>query len=158
MDITTLVQNVAIVEALAPAADAGGRTSDWVNLKRGQQCWVVCHINQGAANTVTLTLAQATVVAGSDTKALTNNVKVWANEDLATADGLTAQSDAKSFTTSAATKHKLVVFEIGPAALDYDAKFCCISVTTGASAAANITEALFLIESRYSPLPSFIMD
>lgn len=153
-----LIENWAIVEGLAPAADAGGRTSDWVNLKRGQQCYVVCHINQGAANTVTLTLAQATVVAGTDTKALTNNVKIWANEACATADGLTAQTDGKAFTTSAATTHKLIVFEIGPAALDYDAGFCCISVATGASNASNITAATFLIESRYGPAPSFIVD
>jgi hypothetical protein len=156
--MNTLVENIAIIEALPPAADAGGRTSDWVSLKRGQRAWVVCHVNQGAANTVALTLAQATVVAGSDTKALTNSVHIWSNEDCAAADSLTAQTDAKSYTTSAATKHKLVVFEITPNALDFDAGFCCISVTTGASNASNITQAVFLIEHTYGSLPSLIVD
>ena len=156
--MNALLENHGLVEALAPAADAGGRTSDWVNLKRGQACRVICHVNQGAANTVTWTLAQATVVAGSDTKALTNVVPIYVNLDCAASDAFTAATAAKSYTTDAGQKHKLVVFELGPDALDYDAGFCCLSVSTGASNASNITAATFLIESRYGPVPSFIVD
>lgn len=151
---------VQIVEALAPAADAAGRTSAFVSLKNAQRAWIVVHVDQGNAATIALTPKQATVVAGSDGKALTNNCRIWAGQDLASSGALTRQTDAKDLTTSAATKHKLVIFEIDPAALDVAGGFDCIGITTGASDAANITSALFILEGRYGSAtpPSAIVD
>jgi len=156
----TLPENYKIVEALAPAADAGGRTSDWVSLKNVQRLWIFAHVNQGAAATIALVPKQATDVAGAGVKNLTSAARIWANQDCAASDALPQQTDATSFTTDAGVKHKLVVFEVDPAGLDISGGFDSVAIATGASDAANITEALFVAELRYgsaSP-PSIITD
>ncbi len=137
------------IEALTPAADAAGRTGDYISCKNAHKVWVVVHVDQGNAATIALTIEQASAVAGTGTKAITNTVPIWANEDCAASDTLVRQTDAVSFTTSAAVKHKVVVFQIDPATLDNANSFDCITVKTGASNAANITSAAYYVEGRY---------
>jgi hypothetical protein len=67
-----LVEGAKIVEGLPPAADAAGRAGDYVSLKDASRIFVVAHITQGNAATVALTLFQATAVAGTGEKAITN--------------------------------------------------------------------------------------
>jgi len=149
-----------VVQALEPAADAAGRSSQYISLKGTGKVLVVVQVAQGAANTVAITLQQATVVAGTDTKAIEANVPIWANEDTATNDTLTAQTAAKAFTTSAAQKNKLVVFEVDPALiLDHAGGFDCLGFTTGASDAGNITAGVFVLgDLRYAPAGSAVTD
>lgn len=132
---------------LAPAADAAGRTSFYFSLKNAVKAWIVCHVNQGNAATVQLTPLQAQDVSGTGSKAIAAT-PIWSNPDTATvaAPG-TKQSDAANFTTSAAVKDKIVIFEITPEqALDVNNGFKTIAVQTGASNAANITAAeLFIL-------------
>ena len=136
------------VGLLPPAADAGGRTSAYHTLKNALKAYVVCHINQGNAATVALTLLQAQDVSGTNSKAL-GATPIWLVADTSTADALVAQAAAAGFVTPATTKDKIVVFEIQPeACLDVANGFKTIAVQTGASNAANITEAkLFMLES-----------
>lgn len=150
-----------IVEALTPAADAGGRTGDHVSLKNCRVAYVVVSMDQGNAATVALTIEQASAVAGTGTKAITAVVPIWANEDCAATDTLVRQTDAVAFTTSAAVKHKQVIFQIDPSYLDIEGGFDCITVKTGASNAANITAAqYFLCDLRFAQAtpPSAIVD
>ena len=156
-----LTENMKVVNLLAPAADAAGRTSDYISLKNALKAWIVVHMTQGAANTVQLDPLQATVVAGTDSKALTNNARIWSNLDTAAGDTLVARTAAKNYTTDAGVKLKQVIFEINPAqVLDIAGGFDCIAVSTGASAAANITEAQLYILNKYSQEtpPSAIAD
>lgn len=149
------------VELLSPATDAAGRTSSvYPSLKNAIRAWIVCYITQGNAATVALAPKQATAVAGTGTKVLANTVPIWANEDAAAASPLTRQTDAVNFTTSAAVKHKVVVFMIDPAKLDINNGFDCIGLTTGASNAANITSAMLFVESKYKQPtpPDFLLD
>lgn len=133
-------------EGLAPAADAGGRTSAYVSLKNVVKAYVVVYMDQGNAATVTLSVLQATAVAGTGSKAISNACPIWANQDSAASDTLVAQTAATTFTTSAAVKHKIVMFEIIPQShLDLANGYDCIAVSTGASNAANITSALFFL-------------
>lgn len=139
------------VGLLAPAADAAGRTSVYHTLKNAMKAYVVCHVNQGNAATVQLTVLQATDVSGTSSKAV-NAMPIWLVADTSAADALVAQAAAANFTTSATTKDKIVVFEIVPeAAMDVNnttLAFDCIAIQTGASNAANITEAtLFVVEA-----------
>ena len=157
----TLPQEAKLVEAMAPAADAAGRTADWVSLKNYGRAFIVVHITQANAATVALTVLQASAVAGTGSKAITWTVPIWANEDTATTDTLTRQTDALAFTTSAAVKNKIVVFQIDPRYLDVNNGFDCISFTTGASNVANITQAMYVLaEPRFNGniLPSAIVD
>lgn len=154
-------ESLKIVEALEPATDAAGRTSDYVSLKNVQRAWVLVHITQGNAATVALTPEQASAVAGTGHKALANDIPIWANQDCAAGDSLTRQTDDVDFTTSAATKHKLIVFgPIEPASLDVAGGFDCLSIVTGASDIANLTAATFLLEMRHEGVttPSVIVD
>lgn len=152
-----LPQNFKIVEAISPAADADGRTGDYVSLKNVLRAWVIAHVTQGNAATVELSLSKATAVAGTGATAVAAEVPIWANQDCAAGDSLTRQDDAASFTTSATLKHKMVVFQVDPAVLgDYD----CIALVTGDSNAANITQATYILEERYQQAtpPAAITD
>lgn len=145
---------------LAPAADAAGRTSIYRSLKNALKAYVVVCINQGNAATVLLSLLQASAVAGTGSKAITAT-PIWANQDEAAADGDTAQTAAATFTTSAALKVKRIVFEIVPEqCMDLANGFDCIGISTGASNAANITEAHLVVIPAYqqaSP-PNSLVD
>jgi hypothetical protein len=157
----TLPQQMKIVEAIAPAADAAGRSSDIVSLKNCGKAYILVHLTQGNAATVALTPMQAQDVAGTGAKVLANAVPIWSNLDTATSDTLVRRTDAVNYTTDAALKNKIVIFEIDPALLDVANGFDCVYFTTGASNAANITQAMFLLaDYRYqmSTPPSAIID
>lgn len=155
----SMPQNFKIVEAIKPQAGAA-ITGDYVSLKNVHKATVVVHVNQANAATMAISIEQATVVAGTDTKVITVAVPIWANEDCVTSDTLVAQTAAVNFTTSAAVKQKIVVFEIDPATLDLANGFDCITVKTGASNAANITSAIYYLAERYQQAtpPAAITD
>lgn len=156
-----LVEGAKLVEALAPAADAAGRTGDYVSLKDYETLFIVVHITQGNAATVALTPFQATTVAGAGEKVLANAVNIWANLDTAASDALARAAAAANYTTDAALKNKIVVFEIPGAALDVSGGFDCVTVKSGASNVANITQAIYVLSGpRYSQVtpPTAITD
>ena len=158
----TLTENLKVVNGLAPAADAAGRTAAYVSTKHAaKKVFAVCKVNQGNAAQVTFTLQQATNVSGGSVKALTGDVPIWTNQATATNDTFVRQTDAKSFQTSAALAIKIVVFEIDiSAALDLNNGFDAITVTTSASNAANITDVTYYIPMSYqgNNPPSFVID
>jgi hypothetical protein len=138
-----LTQNLAIAAILNPATDAAGRTGAWVNAKNAHKIFIVAHITQGNAATILLSVLQATSSGGAGSKALANVARIWANQDTGTAANvLTRQTDAVSFTTSAATTNKIVVIEVDPAMLDLANGFSFVTISTGASNVANITAAI----------------
>jgi len=148
------------VEAITPQ-DGGAITGAYVSLRDAEMCFVLVNINQANAATVDITIEQATDVAGTGSKVITNVVQIWANQDCAATDALVRQVDAVSFTTSAALKQKLVVFQINPAHLDGNNGFDCITVRTAASDVTNITAAQYILgDLRYggSTPPSDIID
>ena len=152
-----LPETTKIVEAITPQAGAA-ITGDYVSLKNVHMAYVIVHIAQAAVNTVAITIEQATNVAMAGTTAITVAVPIWANEDCATSDTLVRQTDAVSFTTSAAQKHKVIVFQVDPATLA--AGFDCIGVKTGASDGTNLTSAIYVLLERYQAdqPPSAIID
>ncbi|QXX74246.1 hypothetical protein [Methylovirgula sp. HY1] len=126
---------------LPAAADAAGRTSRYANLSNAVKAYLLVEVNQGYADTVTVSLLQAQNVSGGGSKAL-NAVPIWLANTASTVDALVAQAAAASFTTDVTLADKLIVFEILPeAALDMVNGFDCIAVETGASNAANVTRA-----------------
>jgi hypothetical protein len=156
----TLPEEAKIVNLLAPAADAAGRTSAYVSLKNAHKAYIVVHLTQGNAATVLLSLLQATAVAGTGSKAGPTS-RVWADLDTAASDALVRQTDAATYTTDAGVKLKVVVIEVDPAALDSANGFDCVGISTGASNAANITAAVaYLTPMRYPAAtpPSAVVD
>ena len=144
-------QDVVPFSLLAPAADAGGRTSSYKSLKGAVKAWIVCHIGQGNAATILLSPMQDLVVAGS-TPIACRACRIWYKSTAAATD-FTAATEATTYTTSADVDAKVVVFEIDPnksltphaTAGVYD----CVAISTGASNAANITSALLLVQMRH---------
>jgi hypothetical protein len=160
-------QDGAFVVLLPPAADAAGRTSMFVSLRYGHKTTLICGVNQGVATTVLWTPLQATDSLGTNSKALTNPAPIAYNADTSNplalvagsggdqftmpgqpaVDGITVVA-AANFTTGAAVKNKIVLFEIDAGeVMDINnitlapLKFDHIGVSTGASSASNITWA-----------------
>lgn len=158
----TLAQMWKIITLLQPATDAAGRTSPyWVTLKEADRAVIVVHINQGNAATVLLTPLQAQNVAGTNSKALTQNARIWFNLATATSDALLRQTDALNFTTDVGVQNKIVLFDIDASSLDQANGFVTVGLSTGASNVANITSAIvFLGEQRHAgdTLPSQIIN
>ncbi len=152
-----ILANAILENLLSPAADAAGRTGVYKSLKHAHQASIVVKVNQGNAATVLITPLQASAVAGTGSKALSANCPIYVMLDDATGVW-TRATDAKNYTTSAALKLKYVRFDIDPSALDLANGFDCVSVSTGASNAANITSADLVIgPTRYSedvPVPA----
>lgn len=142
------------IEAITPQVGAA-ITGDYVDLANADEVFVVVHIAQGNAATVAITIEQATVAAGTDSKAITNTVPIWSNLDCAASDTLVRRTDAVSYTTDAGVKHKLVIFQVKAASLDRANGFRYVTVKTGASHADNLTSALYILGGRrYQGLPA----
>lgn len=157
----TIPNQMKVVEAFAPAADAAGRSSDIVSLKNVSKATIIVNLTQGNAATVALTLMQAQDVSGTGAKALANTVPIWSNLDTAATDTLVRRTDGVAYTTDAAVKNKTVIFEVDASQLDVNNGFDCLYVTTGASNAANITQGTFLLHGlrfQQATPPSAIID
>ncbi len=154
-----LPEQCKIVEAIAPQVGAA-ITGDYISLKNGQSLWIMVAIAQGNAAPVAITIEKATAVDGTGATAITTAAKIWANEDTGASDALVRQTDAVNFTTSAALKNKLIIFQIDPVAHpDYDV----FVVKTAASHADNLTSATYIMEARFPGAtppggPSAIID
>lgn len=153
-----LIEKAKIVEAITPQAGAA-ITGDYVSLKNAGHVTVLVHIAQGHADPVAITIEQATAVAGTGSKPITNAVPIYLVADAATSDSWVAQTAAVAYTTSAALKHKLVAFEIDASSLDVAGGFDCITVKTAASNALNVTSALYVLSDlRYGSEKTAITD
>ena len=112
----------------------GGVTSLACTLKNSLKAWIYVYLQNAVGFAEVITPRQATTIALGAT-AVIPAVPIWANEDVAATDTLVAQTAAANYTTAAAAKKKLIVFEIDPAILT-DA-YPCIYVTLSDSSQAT---------------------
>lgn len=151
-----------IVQILQPKTTNAASNTVWISLKNAARAWIVVNLTQAVGHATVLTVNQATAVAGTGTKVLTNNTRIWANEDVAASDTLARAADAKNYTVAADVKNKQVVFEIDPATcMDINNGFDCIGVNVGASAqVTNFASAEAIVEMKYQAAvpPSVIVD
>lgn len=141
----SLAEETRVIEAIAPCTGAAAAAGDYINMKYTPRVAIVVHIAQGNAATVALTIEQAKAAAGTDSKVITEKVPIWANEDCAAGDKLTAKDKAVSFTTSAALKNKIVVFHVDTDVLDKENGFEWICVKAALSNAANLVSAEYIV-------------
>jgi len=153
-----LIENMSIIEAIAPATGAADLSGDYISMKNAEHVTVLVHITQGNAAVVPITINQAKTVAGGSAKVLEKAVPIWLTADCAASDIPARQTDDVDFTTDAALKHKIVAFEIPAGALDVDNGFACIQVVAGASNAANIIAAQYIVTKRRYGGVSMIVD
>ena len=145
----TIPQDFKVLELLQPATDAAGRTSPYFSMKGVRRATIIVHITQGNAATIALSLLQATAVAGTGSKAVANAVPVWSNLDTAAGEDLVRRTDAVSYTTDAAVKNKIAVFEIDGEDLDVAGGYDSLAISTGASNVANLTQAVAILHAKY---------
>lgn len=129
----------------APATTNGGFTTRYVSLKTALKAFLIVHLKQAVAHATAFTPVQASAVAGTGSKALSANTRIWANDAILTGTALTRQTDAKNFTVAATATDKTVVFEIDPADLDHVNGFDCIGLTAANSSQATDFAAIELL-------------
>jgi hypothetical protein len=140
------------VMALPPAADSAGRTGQWVSAADAHKIYIEVDIAQGASEGVPITFQQATSISGAGAMPLSANLNIWANQNEAATDTNVPQPPAQSFTTSAATGNKKVIFEAIPeSVLNSTLGYKYIQVITGASGSGKVTSGnYYILPARYA--------
>jgi hypothetical protein len=134
-----LLERAQIVGAFRPVdMSAAANAGDWVSLKNYRHVAIVFHSAIGTAgDDPTLTILQATSVAGASSKALNINTakaykKQAATNLLSTAQWSSASADVSTNTwthTDAAEQEVLVVIEFDSDELDVDNGFDCLQAS-----------------------------
>jgi len=146
----TLAQEYKIVSGTTPVTTNGAVNGDWISLKNAISVTIIAKLTQAVGHATVLSVNQATVVAGSDTKALAKVVPIWSNADTSANDTNTLQTRAVSFTVAADVTNKVVMFKVLPADLDVENSFDCISLGSSASSQiTNFIDVTYVIETNY---------
>lgn len=137
--MNSIIQNIHQVLAFPPAASPAG-TEDYISLKGAGKVLVVIAIDNATTVTgTTVTLKQATAVAGTGEKALGFDW-VYVNADTGASDSLVRTAVTSDTFDTAATDNKnlLYVIEIDDSDLDSANSFDClrVDVTGGANSVA----------------------
>ncbi|MBU8870672.1 MAG: hypothetical protein KOO60_07400 [Gemmatimonadales bacterium] len=156
-----LSENAKVVQGLAPITPSTS-TPDYISVRNAGHLSIIISVDNG--DTVTgsaITLLQATVVAGTDEKAL-GFTTMYANTDTGASDTLVETTVASdTFTTDTTNaKNLLYVIEVDPASLDCDNNFDCIRVGT-ANAANTVLDVVYVLtDLRYhgAGMPTAITD
>ena len=158
----SLPENFKIVAATAgPVTSNGAVTCDYVSLKNVHMAWIVVTMDQAVGHATAITPKQATAVAGTGVKVLSNSVPIWANEDVAASDTLVAQTAAANYSVTNDIKVKHVVFEIDPASLDMANDFDCLGcLVADSSQATDFVSINYFLQTRYAQAtpPAAITD
>lgn len=156
----SLPMQFKLVQLQNPVTTNSAVTTDVISTKNGLRTWIVVNLTQAAAHATSISLKQATSVAGTTNKA-GPTVAIWANEDTAATDTLVKQTSAASYTVAADVKNKMVVFEIDPVALDVAGGYDCLYLLFGASSqSTNFVDVTAVIDTKYKQAtpPSVIID
>lgn len=146
-----LIEQAHIVTGLAPIVPSSS-TPDYVSLKNFERLTVIIVADNATSVTGSaITLKQASVVAGSDEKALAFDT-MYANEDTAAGDTLTETAvTSDTFTTDDTdNKNLLYVIEVKAEDLDIANGFDCVRVGAGDAAASVIGVVYILWGAKYA--------
>jgi len=151
MSTQMLAEQIRIVPAIAPIAGGSARSGDWVSLKGYAGVLIKVGIAMGNAATTAITVDKAkTVAGGENADGITVNRVYKHTGALGAAISYVAQAAAASFTSSnTGSGQDVYLLDIKAAELGdgYD----CVQVELGASNAANIVHADYLLYGpRYS--------
>lgn len=146
-------ENCKVVLAAAPQVGSGAAVdSTAISLKLVNKLWIVVQLAPSGGAAYTLTPQTDALVAFGSAAVLTNAVRIWANEAIATNDRLVEQTAAVNFATTANANSKLVIFEIDPANMTDGED--CVRVEIPALAVGDYASVLYVIEPRYPARPA----
>jgi len=134
--MANLVQKTQIVSGFVPVDLQTAQSGDWVSMKNHNHLTVVFFKGAGTAgDDPTITMAQATVVAGTDTKALTFTDIWYKQNTVLTAESTfthTTQTAAATYTdTTSAEDCAIWVLEFDAEDLDAVNNFDCVQASIG---------------------------
>lgn len=148
MDMPEFIRPVTLS---GPVTTNGGVTSDYISMKGVHEVYIVATLKQTVAHATTVSIYQATAVAGTSAKALANNVPLYQIADISATDLYTRQDDAVAATMAATTKTQKVVFRVKADVLDGANSFDCLNVVVSdSSQATNFCAIDAIIVPRFS--------
>lgn len=156
-----LNEDYKVIQAFEPKTTNTAITSDYVTLKNSITAAVIVNLTQAVGHATQVSLYQSQDVSGTGAKVLSNNVPIWANEDVSLGDSLVRQPDGTSYSALNTVKNKQIVFHVEPSKLDINNGYCCLNVRIGASAqATNFACGEFILENKYGQAdsPSAVID
>lgn len=158
----SLPENLHIVEGLAPqVGTAAAVIGDYVSLKNAQRMYAVIHYIQGDATDITWNMKRATAVAGTSAAVFTETPRIWSNRDCAASETLVERTAAVNYASGTGQKHKIIIFEVDPAALTDTFDCVCAESTTAIAATSAVSIMYYIVpryESRVATQPAMITD
>lgn len=162
MAIPVLAETYKIVDATAgPVTTNGGVTGQRVSTKNAQMAELVLNFTQAVSNATTITLTEATTVAGGSSKTLSFNANIWTNAATATNDTLVRQTDGTVATLATGVNKQQVVFRINIANQDIANSFDCLGFTVSdSSQATNLVAGNWFLFQRFNQAtpPTAVVD
>lgn len=141
---------VPVSLTLGPVTTNGGVTTDFISLKKVHRVVAVFHFAQAVGHATGIDPTQSTVVAGTDAKAITSTLPIWANEDCAASSVMVRKTDAITYNVTNDIKNKIVTMDIDPAGFDVANGFDVLGFTIDdSSQATNFVSAVAYIVPRY---------
>lgn len=144
-------EEISVAVLTPPVTTNGGVTTDYISLKNVHKATIVAVFTQAVGHATGIDPVQATAVAGTGVKAITNTVPIWANTDISLTSALTRHTDAITYNLAATAKNQIVTMDIDPAGFDVAGGFDVLGVTVDdSSQATNFVSIIALLTMRYS--------
>jgi len=158
MNNLKIPEGITPVVLSAPATTNGGVTTDYISLKNAHMVFLVATFKQAATHATGIDPTQATAVAGTGVKAITNTLPIWKNADISATSVLTRLTDAITANCTAGTTDQIIIMQIDPAGLDVNNDFDCLGCTVDdSSEATNFVSVVAYVVPRYKDV-NFIVD
>jgi hypothetical protein len=107
---------------IGPAALGNTAVTEYINVSEAEMVWLVIQHNNVAATDQVITPLKAYTAAGGGSAVLGFDAPLWAGTAVAGAAlTLTRQTDAANYTTAATAGVHIVIFQIDPSALGWEA-------------------------------------
>lgn len=142
----------------APVTTTGGVTTDYISMKGAHMVYIVAVFTQAATHATGIDPTQATAVAGTAVKAITNAVPIWYNTDISATSVLSRATDAITYNALAGTTNQIIIMQIDPAGFDVAGGFDCLGMTVDdSSEATNFVQITAYVVPRYKDT-NYIVD
>ena len=145
-------ETIPVTQGHEPVAANALATCDYVSMKNCHALLVtVMHYSGGADTDLVLSFKQATDVAATGAKVVSNVMPLWVNVDTASTDTMVAQTAAAGYTIdTGAGLDQIAQFLLDASLLDVANGFDCIALHSTGGNAANYVSVLYQAVPRYA--------
>ena len=147
----SLPENCRIIEGLSPrVGGAGGSVlGAYISVKQYEKVYIVIHYAEVDGTSEVFGVMKSPLISGVGGIPTTELWRIWSNLDCAASDLLVERTAATSYAIGTGTTHKIIVFEVDPAALSegYD---CIAGYGLSGIAATETYSMLYFGVPRYA--------